>query len=469
MTILGRARTSEPGPAGSRPWSVAELNRCVQGLLETSLPRVWVEGAMSRPVVAASGHLYFGLQDETPARVDAVMWAARVRLLRFKPAEGVQVRARGIVTVYPPSGKYQLVLDELEPAGEGAREAKLRALREKLAAEGLFAPERKRPIPFLPRCVALVTSPTGAAVRDLLRVIYRRFPRARTLLVPVRVQGEGAAEEVAEGVRRASRVPEVETIVVGRGGGSVEDLWSFNEECVARAVFGARVPVVSAVGHEIDTTLCDQVADLRAATPSEAAERVVPVLDDLLARLDEDRRRLRSGVVRAAKSARADVEAAARRRGFASFGRIVDEERQRLDELDLGLRDALRARLDAAADRLSVAGRLLSANRPEALLLAARARAADSARRLARVLPPRLLAARQSVDSAGRALGALDPTAVLSRGFSLTWAETPEGRRLLRGADELRAGETLRTTFGRGADLRSDPRDTAPSVVARDA
>ncbi|HYC77068.1 MAG TPA: exodeoxyribonuclease VII large subunit, partial [Planctomycetota bacterium] len=314
MPFLGRERVADPAGA-PKPLTVSELNKRVRTLLENELPRVWVEGAVSRPVLAASGHLYFGLQDDG-GRVDAVMWAQRARALPFRPVDGLQVRARGAVTVYPPSGKYQLVADELELAGEGAREKRLRLLREKLKAEGLFDPARKRPLPALPRCIALVTSPTGAALRDLFRVILRRFPPARILVVPVRVQGDGAAEEIAEGVRRATARPDVDVLVVGRGGGSVEDLWAFNEECVARAIFGSPVPVVSAVGHEIDVTVADDVADLRAATPSEAGERVAPLLGELLETLDDGLRRLRAGVVRAARAAREAAVAAGARRAW---------------------------------------------------------------------------------------------------------------------------------------------------------
>ncbi len=467
MAFLGVPRATDP-PDTARPIGVSELNRRAATLLEDAFPRVYVEGVMSRPVMAASGHLYFGLQDDGPARIDGVMWAGRARGLKFKPAEGQLVRARGKLTVYAASGKYQLVVDELEPAGEGAREKRLRLLREKLAAEGLFDPARKRSLPFLPRTIALVTSPTGAAVRDLLRVILRRFPEAGLLVVPVRVQGDGAAEEIADGIRRAARRPDVDVLIVGRGGGSIEDLWAFNEEVVARAVFGSRVPVVSAVGHEIDTTVCDAVADLRCATPSEAGERTVPVHAELTVLLGEHEGRLSAGVRRAARTARQALDASLRRRGLAGFGRIVEDRRQGLDELAERMDEALTLRRSDARRSLSSFGRLLDARRPDVLLAAARAAATDAGSRLSRAVKPPLEAGRSRLANAGRALAALDPTAVLSRGFSLTWAEAADGsRRLLRSAAGLRPGETLRSTLGRGPDVLSTPTGVADPVVVR--
>ncbi len=467
MAFLGVPRAADP-PDSPRPIGVSELNRRAATLLEDAFPRVYVEGVMSRPVAAASGHLYFGLQDDGPARIDGVMWAGRARGLKFKPAEGQLVRAKGKLTVYAASGKYQLVVDELEPAGEGAREKRLRLLREKLAAEGLFDPARKRALPFLPRTIALVTSPTGAAIRDLLRVILRRFPDAGLLVVPVRVQGDGAAEEIADGVRRAAQRPDVDVVIVGRGGGSIEDLWAFNEEVVARAVFGSRVPVVSAVGHEIDTTVCDAVADLRCATPSEAGERTVPVYAELAALFGEHAGRLQAGVRRASRTARQSLDAAARRRGLAGFGRIVEDRRQGLDELALRMNDALATGLGDARRELLSFGRLLGARRPDVLMAGVRAKLADAGSRMARAVKPPLEAGRSRLANAGRALAALDPTAVLARGFSLTWAEAPDGsRRLLREAAELQAGETLRSTLGHGPDLLSVPTGVADPVVVR--
>ncbi len=466
MPFAGRERTSSPFDPSDRPLSVAELNTRVKRLLEREYPDVWVEGAVSRPTMAASGHFYFGLQDET-ARVDGVMWAARARVLTFRPTDGMQVRVRGQVTLYPPGGRYQLVVTHMEPAGLGARELLLKQLRERLRAEGLLDATRKRPLPFLPRRIALVTSPTGAAVRDLVRVILRRFDRARLLLVPVRVQGEGAALEIADGIRRANLQPDVEVVIVGRGGGSAEDLWSFNEEPVARAIFASRVPVISAVGHEIDTTLADDVADVRAATPSQAGELVVPVLAEIELGLDEALARARRAVRARAREARQVVTEVGRRGGLAQFPRRVEEERQHLDAQEVRLRAALRQRLDRAADQIRVADRVLAAHRPAARLLALRQVVDDAFLRIASAVRPVVVRAHGRLLAQASALSALDPVAVLGRGFSLTWVEVDGQRRLVRDTQGLAPGAEIRTTLAAGDDLLSRVTGNAPRAISR--
>jgi exodeoxyribonuclease VII large subunit len=433
VPLAGRrpAEGARPG-ADARPLTVGELNRRARLLLERELPEVWVEGALSKVTRAASGHLYFGLQDTT-SRVDAIMWGASVRTLPFAPAEGLQVRVVGKVTLYEPNGRYQVVVSRMEPAGLGAREALLRALRAKLAAEGVLDPSRKRPVPFLPRRIALVTSPDGAAVHDLVRVILGRFPRARILLVPARVQGDGAALEVADGIRRASVQPGVDVVIAGRGGGSVEDLWAFNEEAVARAIFASPVPVVSAVGHEVDTTLADEVADVRAATPSHAGQLVVPVLADLLGAVSGAIERGRWAVVR-------QVRAEAR---------LVRQAREKLARV-------LSGRASAARQRVEAAGRVLDAQSPAAHVRRLRQRMDDAGRRLALAIGLRLAAAHERLEARLGRLAALNPTAVLARGFSLTWVETAAGRELIRDGGRLAAGAVIRTTFATGPDAVSE-------------
>ncbi len=465
MPFAGRPRLSGPHDAAERPLTVAELNTRVKRLLEAEYPDVWVEGAISRPTNAASGHFYFGLQDET-ARVDGVMWAARVRTLAFRPADGMQVRVRGQVTLYPPGGRYQLVVNHMEPAGLGARELILKQLRERLRAEGLLDPSRKRALPPIPRRIALVTSPTGAAVRDLIRVILRRFPRARLLLVPVKVQGDGAASDVADGLRRASLVADVDVAIVGRGGGSAEDLWAFNEEPVARAIFGSRVPVISAVGHEIDTTLADEVADVRAATPSQAGELVVPVLAELDAGLRDLASRSRRAVRVIAREARAALAAAGRSSGLANFRRRIDEERQHLDALDDELRAALRKQVDRCADALRVAERVLGANRPTARLAALRKVVDDAFGRMRSAVRPPLVRAAGQLLAQASALKALDPVAVLGRGFSLTWVEANGVRRLVRDSRDIAPGARIRSTVASGDDLISEVREQLPRAIS---
>ena len=289
------------GPPDAGELTVSTLTGVIKEILETAVPAVRVAGELSNVVLARSGHLYATLKDDA-AQIRVVMWKGKASRLRFDPADGLAVTCEGSVEVYAPRGQYQLILSTLEPAGVGALELAFRQLQAKLAAEGLFDADRKRPLPAFPRRVALVTSPTGAAVRDALQVLTRRWRGTDAVVVPTPVQGAGAAAKIAAALRTAGALPDVEVVLLVRGGGSLEDLWAFNEEPVARAVAGCRVPVVCGVGHEIDVTIADLAADRRALTPSEAAELAVPdgraveaFLHDAAARLPEAlRRRVRT-------------------------------------------------------------------------------------------------------------------------------------------------------------------------------
>src|SRR5262245_44048327 len=284
-------------PEGVKVRSVSDLTQGVKALLEDGFASVWVAGEVSNLARPGSGHLYFSLKD-AQATMRAVVWRGVALRLRFDPRDGLEVIVRGRLTVYPPRGDYQLVIEELHPRGVGAQELALRELKERLFRLGYFDPQRKKPLPRVPRRLALVTSPTGAAVRDMLEILARRWPAAEVWVVPVRVQGEGAAEEIAAAIWLLNRLRErPEVMVLGRGGGSAEDRWAFNEETVARAIHESRIPVVSAVGHEIDLTVADLVADRRALTPSEAAELVVPSREELLEGLRGVEGRLRELLV----------------------------------------------------------------------------------------------------------------------------------------------------------------------------
>ncbi len=275
-----------------RPLSVSEVTALIKENLETAFADVYVVGELSRVTRASSGHLYMTLKDEG-AVLQAVAWRNVAQGLRFRLEEGLQVVARGSVDVYAPRGSYQLIVTWMEPRGLGALQLAFRQMQEKLQKEGLFSPEHKVGLPPFPVRIGLVTSPTGAAVRDMINVIGRRWPLAQLYVYPCRVQGEGAAAEIAAGIARLNeKRPDLDLMIVGRGGGSLEDLWAFNEEVVARAVFASRIPVVSAVGHEIDFTICDFAADVRAATPTEAGELVVPDRAEVASSLRLYRRRL---------------------------------------------------------------------------------------------------------------------------------------------------------------------------------
>lgn len=317
--------------AGPAFWTVAELTARVKATLERGFPEVAVRGEISNLSTPRSGHVYFSLKDDA-AQIRAVLWKSDAARLQFDLADGLAVKAWGRLTVYAPRGEYQLTVNRIEPEGIGALELAFRQRYARLAAEGLFDPARKRPLPAFPRRILIVTSPTGAAVRDLLQVTGRRWPLAEVLVVPSRVQGEGAAEEVAEAIALANRVAGADFVILARGGGSLEDLWAFNEEVVARAIFGSELPVVSAVGHETDVTIADFVADLRALTPSEAGEICVPDLREVAQRLDRLSERLARGGRARLDQARDRLERLAERarRGLT---RVIETRRLRLARL----------------------------------------------------------------------------------------------------------------------------------------
>ena len=388
---------------GERILSVGELTAQIKELLETSFPEVWVAGEISNFSRPRSGHCYLTLKDEQ-AQLPAVIWRSTARRIRFELSDGLEVVCRGRVEVYAPHGRYQLILEEVQPKGIGALELALRQLREKLAREGLFAPERKRPLPRFVRRIAVVTSPTGAAIRDFLEVLRRRWRGADVWVVPVRVQGEGAAEEIAAAIRLVNRLAQpVDCLVVTRGGGSLEDLWAFNEEVVCRAIFASAVPVVSAVGHEIDVTLSDLVADVRALTPSEAAERIAPAAAEIAGLLGQYGRRISTALRSRVSAARSRLEAVARHPVLRRPYQRVRELARRLDELES---------------------------------------------RHHRAVGDRVRLARRQADSFSARLDSLSPLAVLGRGYSLT-QRAADGQ-VIRDAAQLALGDQLVTRFSRG-------------------
>lgn len=320
-----------------RIFTVSELTEEIKTILEANLYYVWVEGEVSNARSPMSGHTYLTLKDEG-SQIRAVIFKGQARFMKFKPADGLRVICRGMVSVYKERGEYQLILDYIEPKGIGALQLALQQLKEKLAKEDFFASERKRPLPFLPKRIGIVTSPTGAAIRDILKVFERRFSDIGVLIYPVRVQGVESAQEISQGIKELNKIPNIDVIILARGGGSQEDLWAFNEEIVARAIYNSKIPVVSAVGHEIDWTIADMVADLRAATPSVAAEMVIRSKQELKERLSAITFQLAS-----------------------SFRGIVSDKRIFLHKLERGLIDPtrrvkeMRLRLGDVTDRLALA------------------------------------------------------------------------------------------------------------------
>lgn len=329
-----------------RVYTVSELNAAIRGILEQEFPDVWVAGEISGTKLATSGHYYFTLK-ERDAQLRCVCFRSTHRYLKFKPQDGVAVVARGRIDVFEARGEYQLLVEFLEPQGHGALQFAFEQLKKKLAAEGLFDPARKRPLPRFPRRIGIVTSPRGAVIADMLHILERRFPGLHVRLFPATVQGEGSIEDVCRGVEYFSRTPWAEVVIVARGGGSLEDLWTFNEEAVARAIAACQVPVVSAVGHETDVTIADFVADLRAPTPSAAAELVVRTRDQLLAGIETFRRHLVQAARYRLAMARREVDQQGIERALAVFHRAVGRRLQRVDEQEYRLRERLHAMLES--------------------------------------------------------------------------------------------------------------------------
>lgn len=326
------------GPDDQRLWSVSELTGQIRAVLENDFSDVGVRGEVSNLSRPRSGHVYFLLKDDS-SQVRSVLWKNQAQRVVFDLEDGLAVRAFGDVTVYPPRGEYQLVIRRIEPEGIGALELAFRQVVARLQAEGLFGQERKRPIPRFPRRIVVISSPTGAAVRDFINVARRRWPQAEILVAPSKVQGEGAAQEIVEAIGLANRISDVDFLVLARGGGSLEDLWAFNEEIVARAVFASGVPVVSAVGHEVDVSVADLVADLRAPTPSAAAELCVPDLREVQGSLDALGHRLALSALGHMKAARSTLDALEARARLA-IDRALDTRRRDLARLVSSL-DAL--------------------------------------------------------------------------------------------------------------------------------
>jgi exodeoxyribonuclease VII large subunit len=340
-------------------WKVSELTGRISELLEAAFRDVWVEGEVSNYRPAQSGHLYFTLKDAR-AQIRCVCFRDQVRGLKFRPEDGLKVMVRGSIGVYEPRGEYQIYVSYIEPVGLGALQLAFEQLKQHLEAEGLFAVERKKPLPMLPRRIGVVTSPTGAAIRDILRVLKRRFPNVHVLIFPVKVQGEGAAEEIAEGLRYFNRARAADVLIVARGGGSLEDLWAFNEETVARAIAASEIPVITGVGHETDFTIADFAADVRAPTPSAAAEIVVQSRQEFERHIAEHHRRLTQRMRYLISEWRHRARDLQTHRGFRQLEVLVRRRRQQVDELSSSLAVAARLRLATTRQRVTRASAQIS-------------------------------------------------------------------------------------------------------------
>jgi exodeoxyribonuclease VII large subunit len=421
-------------------YTVSRLNREARALLEGGLPSLWITGELSNLSRPASGHWYFTLKDEA-AQVRCAMFRQRNLGVRFAPRDGLQVLLRARVGLYEARGDFQLLVDHLEAAGEGELRQRFEALKQRLAAEGLFDASRKQPLPRFPRRIGIVTSATGAALRDVLHVIRRRNPGLSLLLYPVPVQGAGAAREIASMLELADRRREVDLLLLVRGGGSLEDLWAFNDEALARAIDALELPLVTGIGHEIDFTIADFVADLRAPTPSAAAELAAPDAAALLAALGVSAGRLRSAAARALDRKRDACAQLSRHLDRLHPAQAVRERMQRLDELQLRLAGSMRRDARARRERLLRVAAQLAGRSPAARLAALGQRIGHAGARLPPAMRSRLVASRGLLNAAARGLEATSPLATLGRGYAIV--TLAEGGGVVRDPAEAPPGTVI--------------------------
>lgn len=426
--------------------SVTELTRRIKAHLELGFQGVWVEGEISNLRAPASGHLYLSLKDEN-AQLRCVLFRSAFRSLKFTPKDGQRILCRGRITVYEPRGDYQLILERLEPRGIGALQLAFEQLKERLQKEGLFAPSHKKPIPLLPRRIGIVTSPTGAALRDILQVLRRRFANLYLLINPVPVQGEGAAAAIADAIDELNARGRLDVLIVARGGGSIEDLWAFNEEPVARAIFRSEIPVISAVGHEVDYTIADFVSDLRAPTPSAAAEMVIQTKKEFADRI-------RAGVGRVARAVRHRLalgrsRLSAGRRVLRDPRGAIEAHLLRLDELEGRLGLGMIHGIRYSAERWRRLHESLRSRSPMERLHRLATQAWAASKRLDLQMRYYLARKKSGLESAAGALDGLSPLAILSRGYSIT-RKLP-GMELIKEAGAISKGERVHVRLHLGS------------------
>ena len=437
--------------AGAEPernvYTVSRLNREVRLLIERGLGVVWVEGELSNLSIPSSGHWYFSLKDRD-AQLRCAMFRQRNSAVGFVPKAGQQVLARGRVSVYEPRGDYQFIIEHLEEAGVGALKREFERLKAKLSAEGLFALERKRSLPKFPRRIGVITSPSGAAIRDVLHILARRFPPAAILVYPTPVQGEAAIAALVDAIETASGRAECDVLIVARGGGSIEDLWAFNDERVARAIHACSIPIVSGIGHEIDFTIADFVADARAPTPSGAAELVAPDRNACLEALSRTLERLTACMRRELRAVGSRFDGAGLRLKLAHPGVRLTQQEQRLDDLEQRLSGAMRAALHADRTRISEMFTRLVHQSPEHTVREYRLRYSSLAGRLNHALQQSLSRAQHRFNIAVRGLNTISPLATLERGFAMV-RTVPDGH-VLTSAESVQVGDEIEAYLARG-------------------
>jgi exodeoxyribonuclease VII large subunit len=443
-------------------WTVSELTGRIRELLATAFAGVWVEGEISNFRDAQSGHLYFTLKDEK-AQVKCVCFRSTAMRLKFRPEDGLKVRVRGSVSVYEARGEYQIYVENIEPVGLGALQLAFEQLKKKLAAEGLFDLARKKPLPLLPLRIGVITSPRAAALRDLLRILRRRFPNVRVMIYPVRVQGEGAAEDIVEALAffnsPAAAGLFVDVVILARGGGSLEDLWAFNEEIVARAIAASAIAIVSAVGHETDFTIADFVADVRASTPSHAAEIVLQTREAFDRQIAQLRESMADRIRYSIMHRKERLHDLVRDQAFRRAEDLVRQYRQRADELALRLGEALRGKLDLLRNRFTEARARVASYDLRARISALRLRSEHGASNLQMRMERFLLAKRQRFERLLLQLEERSPLRVLDRGYAIIYDAAGN---VVRSAEQVAAGNEISARLARGR-LVADVKRTEPA------
>ena len=443
---MSESHRSATDPFARDVYTVSRLNLDARAILEEAFSTVWIEGEISNLARPRSGHVYFTLKDEN-CQVRCAMFRMYNRTLSFAPEDGMHVLAHARVSLYAERGEFQLIVQYMEEAGAGALRRAFDALKNRLDAEGLFDAGLKRPLPVLPRRIGVITSPTGAAVRDILSVLGRRFPAVPVVIHPVPVQGAGAAEAIARMIDLACERSTCDVLILARGGGSLEDLWAFNEEVTARAMHRASIPIVTGVGHEVDFTIADLVADLRAPTPSAAAESVAPDASEWAARYRGFEARLAATMRRALAARHGEVRMLAKR--LVHPRRRLFDHSQRLDTVSMRLCRAANAAVRESRVRLSTLAARLANRAPDRTVQAHRARCEVLRRRLSRAARAALSGRRSRVSALERALGAFGPQATLERGYSILLRD--DDRQVVRNASEVRSGERLHARLAHGA------------------
>ena len=430
-------------------YTVSEINRLAQELLEGQFSNIWIEGEISNfRGASGSGHCYFSIKDAN-SQVDVVAFKGVMSYLRFQMGDGLKILVFGRVSLYTQRGRFQIIAEKIEPKGLGALQIAFEQLKKKLEAEGLFDPARKKPIPAFPQRIGIVTSPTGAAVKDILSIIDRRFANVEIIIYPVKVQGDGAKEEIAEAINYLNNnYPDIDVMLVGRGGGSIEDLWAFNEEIVARAIAASKIPVISCVGHEIDFTIADFVADLRAPTPSAAAELVVKNKADLEKTIDDLRSRLVQGIQGELEFLSEKLNGTARSAVFSKPQRIFESQLQTLDYMLEKMRAAFDKCYVAQENRAGMLGSKIRLLSPEQVLNEKGKLLDLKLERFSGIAAHRLGKMGDTLKNFAGRLEALSPLAVLSRGYAIAWALP--GNVLLKSYDQVSARDRVKIRLGSG-------------------